>query len=221
MKNRRDYYRILKVQPDAPAEIIQASYRTMMGKLRMHPDLGGSVEEAALLNEAYETLRDPVRRASYDEELFLEYTQQPNPAAVQSPAYDFCPICRSPLPASAKEGICPICRTPLRTDKEQMHGRSLTRTRSSEPIQFYMSWPGEPEEGRMIDFSPRGLRFICGRRIAPQTVLKISSRLFEASGTVTNLSEEVSDGQPCYAVGVCFRAVRFTDPRGTFFSTSA
>jgi predicted transcriptional regulator len=34
MKNRRNYYRILQVQPDAPVEIIRASYRTMMRELK-------------------------------------------------------------------------------------------------------------------------------------------------------------------------------------------
>ena len=73
----------------------------------------------------------------------------------------------------------------------------------------------------MIDFSPKGMRFLCNERLAPQTVLKISSKLLEASGTVTNLSEEMWDGQKRYAVGVCFLAVRFAKSRGTFFSTSA
>jgi len=66
MKNRRNYYRILHVQPDAPEAVIHASFRAIMQRLRMHPDLGGDHAEAALLNEAAETLLDPVRRAAYD-----------------------------------------------------------------------------------------------------------------------------------------------------------
>lgn len=53
MRNRRNYYRILHVQPEAPPEIITAAYRTLMGPLRQHPDRGGSHQAAALLNEAY------------------------------------------------------------------------------------------------------------------------------------------------------------------------
>lgn len=34
MMNRRNYYRILQVQPDAPPEIIRASYRTLMKELK-------------------------------------------------------------------------------------------------------------------------------------------------------------------------------------------
>ena len=41
-KNRRDYYRVLHVQPDAPIEVIKAGYRTLMRTLKRHP--GGSVD---------------------------------------------------------------------------------------------------------------------------------------------------------------------------------
>src|SRR6187402_1375762 len=66
MENRRNYYRVLHVQPDAPVEIIRTSYRTLMQRLRMHPDLGGDHWNAALINEAYEVLCDPAKRAAYD-----------------------------------------------------------------------------------------------------------------------------------------------------------
>src|SRR5690242_2559490 len=69
MRNRRNYYRILHVQPDAPVEIIRTSYRTMMQRLKMHPDLGGDVEIAALINEAFATLSDPAKRAAYAKQL--------------------------------------------------------------------------------------------------------------------------------------------------------
>ena len=41
VNNRRNHYRMLFVQPDAPFEVIRANYRTLMGKLKLHPDLGG------------------------------------------------------------------------------------------------------------------------------------------------------------------------------------
>ena len=66
--NRRNYYRILHVQPDAPAEVIKSSYRTLMQRLRMHPDLGGDHWNASLINEAYTVLMDPEQRAAYDRE---------------------------------------------------------------------------------------------------------------------------------------------------------
>ena len=67
--NRRNYYRVLHVQPDAPTEIIRMSYLTLMRRLKMHPDLGGDHDLAILVNEAYAVLGDPERRAAYDREI--------------------------------------------------------------------------------------------------------------------------------------------------------
>lgn len=75
LKKRTDYYHLLHVQPDAPFEIIRASYLALMRDLKMHPDLGGEHFNAALLNEAYETLSDSVRRAEYDMSLPLSARQ--------------------------------------------------------------------------------------------------------------------------------------------------
>jgi curved DNA-binding protein CbpA len=226
MKNRRNYYRILQVQPDAPHEIIHASYRAIMRDLKRHPDLGGSTYEAAVINEAFETLGDPKRRAVYDQELFLKFTRQTQSRTKQPIAPVICPVCRRPPSRRPEAGdVCATCRTPLQSadpqPEDRTNNRSLERTRSSEPVDYYSSWPGKAAKGRMIDFSPKGMRFICGEKLSPRTVLKLSSRLFEASGTVTNVSEEAYSAQRYYAVGVCFLAVRFTESRGTFLSTSA
>ncbi len=61
-----DYYELLHVQPDAPAPVIKASYRAMMQKLNHHPDRGGDVGFAQLLNDAAKTLCNPDTRAHYD-----------------------------------------------------------------------------------------------------------------------------------------------------------
>ena len=78
MKNRRNYYRILHVQPDAPVEIIKASYKTLMQKLGQHPDLGGGHENAALINEAYAVVTDPVRREAVRYTILGVATRSPN-----------------------------------------------------------------------------------------------------------------------------------------------
>jgi len=69
MKNKRNYYRLLHVQVDAPVSVIKASYRAMMQKLQLHPDLGGDDWNASLLNEARDTLLDPDKRRAHDEKL--------------------------------------------------------------------------------------------------------------------------------------------------------
>src|SRR5215469_4613657 len=62
-----DYYEILQVHPRASAEIIRKAYRTLMGEMGGHPDLGGDEERAKLINEAYSVLGDAGVRRAYDE----------------------------------------------------------------------------------------------------------------------------------------------------------
>ncbi len=69
MVKTRDHYELLGVLRDAPQEVITAAYRAQMLALKKHPDLGGDSDEAARINEAYETLSDPARRAEYDANL--------------------------------------------------------------------------------------------------------------------------------------------------------
>lgn len=60
-----DYYNTLEVAPNASDEVISAAYRALMKMV--HPDRTATVgSRARKLNEAYETLSDPVRRARYD-----------------------------------------------------------------------------------------------------------------------------------------------------------
>ena len=73
MNDRRNYYRVLHLQPDAPIELVRVNYRTMMQKLGAHPDLGGEDWTAAHLNDAYRVLTDPELRAEYDRELLSQW----------------------------------------------------------------------------------------------------------------------------------------------------
>jgi molecular chaperone DnaJ len=65
----RDYYDVLGVSPDAGADEIKRAYRQLAR--RYHPDISGDDRGAAFLevSRAYEVLRDPNRRRSYNQRL--------------------------------------------------------------------------------------------------------------------------------------------------------
>lgn len=64
----KNYYLILGVQPDATPEQIKSAYRHKVKEL--HPDhYGEDCQPFLALQEAYDTLSDPIRRANYDKQL--------------------------------------------------------------------------------------------------------------------------------------------------------
>lgn len=154
---RRNLYRLLFVQPEAPPEVIKASYRALMTTLRAHPDLGGDHERAAQINAAYEVLSDPERRREYDRRsrrplrgmaagAASAQTTHANadPAATSNmPARDIgawladrrCPFCGTPFSAHPKPGHrCLHCDSPLTpapaADDQHAPGELLGRRRA-------------------------------------------------------------------------------------------
>jgi curved DNA-binding protein CbpA len=59
-----DLYEVLQVHPRAEAEVLRAAYRVLARKY--HPDHGGDSRRMITLNDAWDVLGDPVRRAAYD-----------------------------------------------------------------------------------------------------------------------------------------------------------
>ena len=64
---KRNLYQVLEVNPKARLSVIDAAYRALMKD--HHPDVGHSGLVATDINEAYQTLSDPLRRKDYDDEL--------------------------------------------------------------------------------------------------------------------------------------------------------
>jgi curved DNA-binding protein len=64
----KDYYEVLGVEPGAGDAEIKTAYRRLARKY--HPDVSkeaGAEEKFKAVNEAYEALRDPQKRAAYDQ----------------------------------------------------------------------------------------------------------------------------------------------------------
>lgn len=87
-----DYYRLLGLSPDADPQRIRTAYRSLAK--RFHPDTNRGSDAAAELfcqvNNAYQTLSDPVRRARYDNELAKRH-QDKTATATGKPATNFDP----------------------------------------------------------------------------------------------------------------------------------
>ncbi len=237
-QNRRNYYRLLHVQPDAPAEVIKAAYRALIAL--HHPDKGGNASEASMVNEAYNVLSDTTRRAAYDVERAARQAakamrQPPGAAAGKTapgpapkskssagPAHR-CPLCALGAPAVINATTrCARCRAPLapvvHTDKNRsVERRSMPRVSKSDWALMYIDWPSEVIDVRMRDFSLDGLSVYSGAEVANHRMIRVAGASFDV------VAEIVS----CRRVGKVYTlharlvTAYFTSPSGAFVSTSA
>lgn len=105
MRNHNRLYNLLNVLPDADPVVIEAAYKALIK--RHHPDIhsgGTAVGEriAAELNQAYQTLRHPDRRAAYDAD---ERARQERHRAELARAFDPPPSRAAPPPPQRPEPV--------------------------------------------------------------------------------------------------------------------
>jgi hypothetical protein len=79
-----DYYELLGLAQRASAADIKARYRVL--SKQHHPDMGGSQERMARLNEAYKILSSPMQRATYDRVWQRAHAPVPKAAPRHQPA---------------------------------------------------------------------------------------------------------------------------------------
>ncbi|MBW2010711.1 MAG: J domain-containing protein [Deltaproteobacteria bacterium] len=248
MKNRWNYYKLLHVQPDAPVEIIRSSYRTLMLKLKQHPDMGGDDWNAALINEAYETLADAEKRAKYDREL-LGFNKVKVAKGVETlqaqetnrknefrryqhlnsiPSYS-CPFCKTFYSGDIHmetERLCNYCRSPLnpvvkmRLNTEQ--GRAVKRMAAQHSkITFYTSWPQDGYHGHIQDLSPMGVQIHTEEMLQKEQLIKIESDILNATANVVYCRSQDDGGLQGYVIGVKFFTLWLQQALGTFLSVTA
>lgn len=240
MENRRNYYRILHVQPDAPVEVIRASFRTLMQRLKMHPDLGGDHWNAALINEAYSVLTDTAKRASYDRNRGtrvrrsrVRETTQASPAecaANPRPRIaNSCPFCHTRAPRGAAfmpDTECRECGSPLRLAQkswlEHDGSRTVNRIQRQHAVAFNTAWPQEERyAGTTRDISLTGMQIETVHGLTPGQLLKLDCTLCSAVARVVNQRQRRSGFRVVTSVGVEFITLRLAATQGAFVSTMA
>jgi hypothetical protein len=227
MENRRNYYRVLHVQPDAPAAVIKSTYRTLLQKLKMHPDLGGNTWNAALVNEAYAVLHDPLKREQYDRQILKRLQKRHTQEAATDvvPAYfkrGHCLFCKSVflfVSGRAAADVCVECRSPLRgidADETQLILRRMAaRIERTFDIMYYTYWPQAARSAVAMDFSPTGIAIAGADHFFVGQLIKIESELLSAVAQVKNQESPGEVAGPI-RVGLKFMTVSFNLPRGTF-----
>ena len=243
VKNRRNYYRVLQVQPDAAPDVVKASYRTLMQKLRLHPDLGGDEPTATLINEAYAVLSDPQRRARYDAAREAErmglgplgrtpgHDARPRTAPPRAPAWArqplVCVLCHTPsniaVPGSGPRR-CHACDSPLTPVAASAPGareRALPRLERHAELRYArVVPPGPAATGVLEDLSSHGLRFVGTQALTNRELLRIECKLLGAVARVVSC-RAVHDAPGSHAVGVAFITVDFHRSRGSLLAVEA
>ncbi len=246
MKNRRNYYRILHVQPDAPSKIIEASYRTLMLKLRHHPDLGGDHWNASLINEAKAVLTDPKKRAEYDRQLKSESLRsaaqtsrttrqtEANHVHRSSKGYgttfeQVCVFCATQCHRTVERhfnALCGSCHSPLYPARKLILENSCLRaikrvTKLCQTV-FFTRWPQQRGlNGQVQDLSLNGMQMRTDIPLPPGQIIKIQSDLLLATGRVTYCKAERERWSNKYVTGLEFLTLKFERSRGTFLTTKA
>ena len=230
-KNRRNYYRILHVQPDAPTEVIKSSYRALMLKLQMHPDHGGEHWSATVINEAYAILSDPARRADYDRAFdrplgFGRATRGGSGSRAADDGLPRCVFCGRSVQGGTGEGErCRSCQSPLAAavslDIGSPDQRLVDRISRRGWLRYFTEWPQErTHAGHLEDVSPNGLRFAGDSHVVEHQILKIESEALTATARVVHCRRRPKRGLR-YAIGADFYTLELRRPTGTFFSTRA
>ncbi|MBV6446826.1 MAG: hypothetical protein FCKEOINB_00433 [Nitrosomonas sp.] len=230
--NQRNYYRILQVQPDAPVATIKASYLVLKRN--------ATIQNTALLDEAYRILSNPAMRQQYDVifagSLFhaarktarrnsnltgvvpVEGHAVPMTVKHYRPIITcYCSFCKTPNVPQInlyQSENCLECGSPLLPVHQENPAiqRTMRRISVSGRFMFYLFWPGKPYQGIFQDLSPTGLRFMTDEALDSNDIIKIDAPSFQAVAEVTHQRHEDKG----FSIGTRFIAVKFDQRYGNF-----
>lgn len=226
-----DYYRILHVQPDAPAPVIHAIYRTLLQRLQSSATFAGEAD-AGLIEEAYAVLSNAQRRAAYDTQRRAASAQATPPREVRAVDDDAdtlvmnsCLFCGAPHDLQRRlerDDECGRCGSPLcpaeRHRLEYSGQRMLSRIPKHHTMDIYVTWPqSEPASGEMRDLSLNGMQFTCITRLQPNQIVKIICSELHGLARVAHVNRDI-DTADRWITGVEFLTLRFLKIRGSFVS---
>ncbi len=234
MSKHKNFYQILHVQQDAPSEVIRSTYRTMMQKMKMHPDLGGSQEDAALINEAYSVLMNPNARAKYDialnnaDRINQTYehheSQNDNRKTTRIVKEGQCTFCQFPHNHGRDikpDSQCSRCGSALypaaKQNFELNDSRLINRIEKQWPVSFYVNW-ADPQSyiGMTQDVSLNGLQVLSNTYVENDMIIKLSSHMLDAVAIVVNSRSDHTLLRKRWRLGVEFLTLRFHQAQGTF-----
>ena len=236
MPDTKDFYALLHIQPDAPPDLIKASYRTLMQKLKMHPDLGGNVAKASQINNAYAVLSDEELRAEYDR---ARTRQAPSPEQSQKPAEDSpaskrvmwsddstkqsleCLFCKATHALGAHPpllSLCESCESPIAaTNKRDLlpgERRTLERLQLERQM-FFRAHPDDHYvQAKTSDLSLTGLRFQSDKPLVVNQLVQIRSQFCLALGRVAHSADN-------HQYGIEFVTLCFPNTSGSIVSERA
>ncbi len=236
MNHRKNYYQLLHVQQDAPTEVIRSSYRALMQKLKMHPDLGGDQQEAALVNEAYAVLTNPAARQKYDATLAIMHSageaqvdrsgeRKTDTEPDELIASGVCVFCKTrhslgnAIPPDSSCGNCDSALFPaIKHALEQSDQRIIERINRQWDVTFYTQWPANRSySGQTHDVSLNGMQLLTSTELANHQIIKISSSTLDAVARVVNRrQEQYGLLSKRWRIGLEFLTLRFHQTQGAF-----
>lgn len=227
MINRRNHYRLLHVQSDAPPEVIKAAYRALIAT--RHPDVGGDEYQAMLLNDAYAVLADPAKRAAYDARRVARAAARPgappaSPAPPSAPPAHVCPMCRLGRPVQiGRDTRCARCRAPLapvhavEPQGTPMDRRGIPRVSKSDWAVMYVDWQSDAIDVRMRDLSLDGISVYCGLQLPLHRIVRIVGHSFDVVATVVGCRRL----DAVFTLHASLMTAMFAESTGSFVSAMA
>jgi hypothetical protein len=198
-----DYYRILHVQPDAPAPIIHASYRTLVERA-----FGGTLGSAGL------------ERATGTAPAHDEPAGSPGTRSCL-----FCGALHDLKRMLERDDECGRCLSPLypaeRHRLEYSGQRMLQRVPKQHTIHVWVTWPQDaPIRADMRDLSLNGMSFTAAVRFEANQIVRIDCTELRALGRIAHIERDAA-GAGRFSAGVEFLTLRFRQVRGSFVSAEA